>query len=209
MRICHIIETAGGGSGQVVIDLAREGLAAGDALTVIYAPNRADPSFVKALSSMPGLRLVTTPMRREVGAHDLMDAWHLYRCLRRAGPFHVIHGHSAKAGALTRISGLLFPKTAIVYTPHAFITMAPRASCFYVAIEKILSLFCDAVIVGSDFEKKHALECIGIDKRKVAVIFNGVQTSGSSDRAAARRELGYQDHEFVFGFVKAPLFNIN
>jgi glycosyltransferase involved in cell wall biosynthesis len=66
---------------------------------------------------------------------------------------------------------------------------------------KILSLFCDAVIVASDFEKEHALECIGIDKRKVAVISNGVQTSGSSDRAAARRELGYQDHEFVFGFV--------
>ncbi len=201
MRICHIIEAAGGGSGKVVIDLAREGVAAGDDVTVIYTPNRAEPSFVKALSSMPGLRLVTTPMRREVGAHDLMDAWHLYRCLRRVGPFHVIHGHSAKAGALARISGLLFPKAIIVYTPHAFITMAPRVSCFYGAIEKILSLFCDAVIVVSDFEKEHALNCIGIDKRKVAVISNGVQTSGFSDRVAARRELGYQDDEFVFGFV--------
>jgi glycosyltransferase involved in cell wall biosynthesis len=169
--------------------------------TVIYAPTRAEPFFVKALSSMPGLRLVTTPMRREVGAHDLMDAWRLYRCLRRAGPFHVIHGHSSKAGALARISGLFFPKAIIVYTPHAFVTMAPGVSCFYGAIEKILSLFCDAVIVVSDFEKEHALKCTGIDKRKVAVISNGVQTSGSSDRAAARRELGYQDHEFVFGFV--------
>jgi glycosyltransferase involved in cell wall biosynthesis len=201
MRICHIIEAAGGGSGQVVIDLAREGLATGDDLTVIYAPNRAGPFFDKALSSMPGLRLVTTPMRREVGAHDLMDAWRLYRCMRRAGPFHVIHGHSAKAGALARISGLFFPKAIIVYTPHAFITMAPGVSCFYGAIEKILSLFCDAVIVVSDFEKEHALKCIGIDKRKVAVISNGVRTSGFSGRAAARRELGYQDHEFVFGFV--------
>jgi hypothetical protein len=128
-------------------------------------------------------------MRREVGAHDLMDAWRLYRCLRRAGPFHVIHGHSSKAGALARISGQFFPKAIIVYTPHAFVTMAPGVSCFYGAIEKILSLFCDAVIVVSDFEKEHALKCIGIDKRKVAVISNGVQTSGSSDRAATRREL--------------------
>jgi glycosyltransferase involved in cell wall biosynthesis len=201
MRICHIIETAGGGSGQVVVDLARECLAAGDDLTVIYAPNRAEPSFVNALSSMPGLRLVTTRMRREVSAHDFMDAWCLYRCLRRTGPFDVIHGHSSKAGALARISGLFFPKAIKVYTPHAFVTMAPQVSCLFGTVEKILSLLCDAVIVASHFEKEHALKRIGINKRKVAVISNGVQMSGFSDRAAARRELGYQNSEFVFGFV--------
>jgi glycosyltransferase involved in cell wall biosynthesis len=201
MRICHIIEAAGGGSGQVVSDLAREGLAAGDDITVIYSPYRAETSFVRTLSSMRRLKLVESPMRREVGAHDLNDAIRLYRCLHRAGPFDVIHGHSAKAGALARICGLFFPKAIKVYTPHAFITTAPGVSRFYGTVEKILSLFCDVVIVLSEFEKEHALTHIGIHKKKVAVISNGVQIDDFSDRAAARKELGYHDNEFVFGFV--------
>jgi glycosyltransferase involved in cell wall biosynthesis len=200
MRICHIIESCGG-SGQVVIDLTREGLAAGDDITVIAAPSRAERFFYSALSSMPGLRLLSSPMRREIGGHDLIDAWHLFRCLRSAGPFDVIHAHSSKAGALARICGLFFPQAIKVYTPHAFVTMGPEVSYFYVIIEKILSLFSDAIILVSDFEKEHALNHIGIDKTRVAVIPNGIQTKDFSDRAKVRRELGYEDDEFVLGFV--------
>jgi hypothetical protein len=41
MRICHVIEACGG-VGQVVIDLAREGLAAGDDITVITASSQVE-----------------------------------------------------------------------------------------------------------------------------------------------------------------------
>lgn len=201
MHICHVIETAGGGSGQVVIGLVLQGLAAGDDMTVIYAQNRAEPSFVRALSSISGLRLVTTPMRREIGAHDLKDVWRLYHCLRRVEPIDIIHGHSSKAGALARLSGLFFPKAKKIYTPHAFITMAPGGLRLYCIIEKILSFCCDAVIVVSELEKEHALKCIGIDKKKVAVISNGLQVRGFSNSVAARQELGFQDNEFVFGYM--------
>lgn len=201
MHICHIIEAAGGGSGQVVVDLAREGLAVGDDITVIYAANRATPSFLGALSSMPGLKLVETSMRREVGVHDFTDAWRLYRRLHQMRPLDVIHGHSSKAGALARISGLFFPKALKVYTPHAFVTMSPEGGRFYGFIEKILSRCCDAIIAVSEFEKEHALKHIGIDKAKVAVVLNGVKSDGFSGRLVARRELGYQDNEFVLGYV--------
>ena len=200
MRVCHIIETAGGGSGQVVIDLARAGLAAGDDTTVIYAPNRAEPPFVTSLSAIPELSLLATPMRREVGPHDFIDAWRLYRCLRLAGPFDVLHGHSSKAGALVRILGLFFPDSIKIYTPHAFVTMAPGVSRFCGIIERVLSLLCDSVIAVSEAEREHAVVHIGIDETKIAVIPNGVYV-GPCDRAAARRELGYGADELIFGFV--------
>jgi glycosyltransferase involved in cell wall biosynthesis len=200
MHVCHIIETAGGGSGQVVIDLARAGVAAGDAVTVIYAPNRAEPTFVASLSAMTELSLVTTPMRRDVGRHDFIDAWRLYRCLRVAGPFDVLHGHSSKAGAFARILGLFFPDAIKIYTPHAFITMAPGVSRVYGLIERVLSLLCDSVIAVSEAEKEHAVVHLGISEAKVVVIPNGVHID-PCDRAAARRELGYGADELVLGFV--------
>jgi glycosyltransferase involved in cell wall biosynthesis len=200
MYVCHIIETAGGGSGKVVIDLARAGLAACDDVTVVYSPNRAEPSFVASLSAMPELSLVATPMRRDVGPHDFIDAWRLYRCLRVAGPFDVLHGHSSKAGAFVRILGLLFPEAIKIYTPHAFVTMAPGVSSFYGMIERVLGLLCDSVIAVSEVEKEHAVVHIGISETKIAVIPNGVHI-GPCDRAAARRELGYGADELILGFV--------
>src|ERR1700722_7987378 len=134
MRICHVLE-ASGGVGNVVIDLARFGLAAGDDVTVIYAPNRATPNFVKAMASMPGLKPIALSMQRGVGPHDLIDFWKLYRGLRRAGPFDVIHLHSSKAGALGRAAGIFFPRAVKIYTPHAFMTLAPDASPVYGWIE--------------------------------------------------------------------------
>ena len=163
MRVCHVLESAGGGSSQVVLDLARMGLARGDDVTVVYSPKRAERSFVDALPAIPRLRVLVTPMRRSVGAHDLVYALRLYQSLRQAGPFDIVHGHSSKAGALVRIVGLGLPLCAKVYTPHAFVTLDSSASSIYRLAEKALSWLCDVIIVVSDFERKHAVEVIGID----------------------------------------------
>jgi glycosyltransferase involved in cell wall biosynthesis len=201
MRICHVLEAAGGGSGQVVIDLVRAGLANGDDVSLVYAPNRAEPTFVETVASITGLKVICTKMRHAVGAHDMLDAWRLYRHLRRAGPFDVIHGHSSKAGALVRLTGVALPRARKIYTPHGFITMDLNASPIYGYIERILSWLCDAVIVVSNYEREHAIRRIGISRRKVIVIPNGINDARGSNRTAARRELGYEDDAFVLGFV--------
>ncbi len=48
MRVCHVV-AAGGGAGQVVLDLARAGLEVGDDVTLIYAPHRRLSSASRAL----------------------------------------------------------------------------------------------------------------------------------------------------------------
>jgi glycosyltransferase involved in cell wall biosynthesis len=201
MRVCHVLESAGGGSSQVVLDLARIGLARGDDVTVVYSPERAEPSFVSALLGIPRLRVLVTSMRRAVGLHDVIDALRLYQSLRQAGPFDIVHGHSSKAGALARVVGLGFPFCAKVYTPHAFVTLDPSARSIYRLAEKALSWLCDVVIVVSDYEKRHAVEVIGIDPQKIVVVPNGISEHARPNRADVRREFGLLEDELALGFI--------
>lgn len=202
MRICHVIESAGGGSGQVVIDLVGYGLSHGDDVTVVYAPERAAPDFIATLEAMPAVKLRQTPMRRAVGLHDLLHAWKLWRLLRRIGPFDVVHSHSSKAGALARLTGLLlWPRAAQIYTPHAFVTLAPDASKIYAPLERILSWCGDKVIALSAIEAKHARDDLGIAAHKLAVVPNGIALEHAADRATARSKLGWPEESFVVGVV--------
>jgi glycosyltransferase involved in cell wall biosynthesis len=201
MRICHIIESAGGGTGQVVVDLARAGVVEGQEVTVVYAPNRAEASFVEELCSLSRVRVIASSMRQRVGGHDLLHAWKLFRVLRKSGPFDVIHAHSSKAGALARIVGIGLPKTRKVYTPHCFATMDPKASAIYLHVERALSWLSDAIIVVSSFERDHAVRRIGISRSKIALIANGIPKDLCADRSDARLKLGYRDEEVVLGFV--------
>jgi hypothetical protein len=114
LRICHVLEASGAGSGQAVLALARRGLSRGDDVTLVYAPDRAEPAFVAALSALPGLKTHSIPMQRKVGGRDIFDGWRLYCLLRRIGPFDFIHGHSSKAGVLARIANISLPGTTII-----------------------------------------------------------------------------------------------
>jgi hypothetical protein len=114
LRICHVLEPSGAGSGQAVLALARRGLSRGDDVTLVYAPGRAEPAFVAALSALPGLKTHSIPMQRKVGGRDIFDGWRLYCLLRRIGPFDFIHGHSSTAGVLARIAKISLPGTTII-----------------------------------------------------------------------------------------------
>ena len=199
MRICHVLETSGGGSGRVVYELARHGLENGDDVTIIYAPDRADPSYVSLLASLADLRLFSCPMQRKIGLRDIIDAWNLYRLIRTEGPFDIIHGHSSKAGALSRIAGIFLPGT-VIYTPHGFYSMMPNASRLYGAIEWILSWLTPCIISVSQGEFRHS-EQLGILKSKLYLVPNGTTPHFASSRALTRQALGIEDNCTLFGFV--------
>ncbi len=214
MRVCHVIESAGTGAGQVVIDLTQYMQAQGDDVTVVAGTQRCEAHFVDTLSAMPRVRLEFASMRRNLGPHDVTDGWKLYKKLRALGPFDVIHAHSSKAGALTRIVGTLLPKARKVYTAHGFITMAPSSPVSFRWIERSLSFFCDAVVAVSEGEGRHALS-LGIPSRKVKVIPNGTTVGAQTPREKAREELGIAADETALGFVgrmesqKNPLLAID
>jgi glycosyltransferase involved in cell wall biosynthesis len=201
MRVCHIIEAASGGAGQVALDLARYGQEAGDDVTVVYATARAKPRFLQTLENLTGVKRFASPMQRKVGWRDAVDVLRLGHALKRAGPFDVIHSHSSKAGALARLAGLLMPGAVQVYTPHAFVTMAPGASPAYGWIERGLSWICDAVIVVSSMEEAHARQMIGIAEHKLHKIVNGVRLENPVTRGEACRRMGFNDGDYVVGFA--------
>ena len=201
MRVCHVLEAAGGGSAQVVIDLVRAGVAAADEVTVIYGPDRAEAGFVEALTQIEGVRAVELPMRRGIGASDVVAIWRLRRQLRRLGPFDVVHGHSSKAGALVRLGGIGMWSTRKVYTPHCFVTMDPKASPAYFHIEKFLSRLADAIVVVSNNELDHAVRRLGIAGRKLTLITNGIGSDTPAERTVIRRNLGFDEEAIVLGFI--------
>ncbi len=199
MRICHIIESANGGSSHVVLDLARYGINIGDTVSVIYAPGRASPEFLGAIATIKNLKIIPCPMYREVGLNDLGSALALYRTIKREGPFDIIHAHSSKAGALARILSP-FISGNIVYTPHGFITLSPETPRYFGWIEKILSYLCSKIIVVSEAEKRHALS-IGIPQKKLLVIPNGIAQRTLPSRLAARDDLNLPYGATVIGYV--------
>jgi glycosyltransferase involved in cell wall biosynthesis len=200
MRICHVLETGGGGSAQIVLDLAHYALDQGDDVTVLYSPDRAESRFVAALSSLEGIQIAQAPMRRSVGLRDLRDGWRLHQTLKRLGPFDIVHAHSSKAGALARIAGLFLPGVTVVYTPHCFYSMTPGAPRRYALIERVLSWVPTKIIAVSQHEYQHALE-IGIGKDKLVIIPNGIAGSNSSPRDQARKLAGVENDTIVIGFI--------
>jgi glycosyltransferase involved in cell wall biosynthesis len=200
MRICHIVEAAGGGSGRCVLSLVAGLIDRDHDVTVIYSPIRADKNFQDSLKTISGLKSFPLTMYRAVGLYDLGAALKLYLLLKKHGPFDIIHSHSSKAGGLARLVGLLLPGLQI-YTPHAFVTLDPGASPLYGWIERILSWICRSIIPVSLQEKRHAIEVLKIAEHKLHTIPNGVSPDYPSNRSTARQILGYSDNDYVIGFV--------
>jgi len=202
VRILLVIEPSGGGSGRHVIDLAQMLIDGGHAVSLIYSPTRAEPLFEAEAAALPLEHLERLPMRRAVGPSDVGVLFALRRLMARLGPFDIVHGHSAKAGALVRLAAPA--KAARIYTPHALATQQgfSPASAFYGLIETLLAhSSSEAVIAVSDDEARHARGW-RFPTEKLHVVLNGLAPPpAATDRLAARAALGVSDDVWVVGFV--------
>ncbi|GEO84626.1 glycosyl transferase [Ciceribacter naphthalenivorans] len=204
MRILEVLEPSGGGSGRHFIDLCQGLKARGHSVVAVYSPVRAEERFVRELAALNLGNVIALPMLRAVGPKDL-GAWiTLSRVIHDQGPFDIIHGHSSKAGALTRLR-LPGPHVPRIYTPHAFRTMDPNLSSkgriLFGAIEGFLGRFLtDRLICVSQNEYDHALS-LGIPARKLEVVVNGVPAMPTGQRSAIRDRFGLPQDALVFGFI--------
>src|SRR4029077_5807315 len=116
---------------------------------LIHSPHRADPFFRERLSRAGALQHASCPLRRNIHPSDLTALRSIRRYARDFGPFDLIHGHSAKGGALARRAAL-GSGTPVLYTLHGFILMDPglpwRKRLFYHAVEWALSKVTDRII---------------------------------------------------------------
>jgi glycosyltransferase involved in cell wall biosynthesis len=198
VRICHVIESASGGSAGVMATLAEHARREGHDVDVVYSPDRADATLITMLGNA-GCRLRQAQMRRSVGPHDIKDGLQLFATLRSLAPIDVIYSHSSKAGALARSFGRV-RGAAQIYSPHGFYTMTGEAPFYVRLAERLLSRVTDRIVAVSQFEADHGV-AIGIAPHKLAVIANGIDPFEPSPRHEARARLGLDPDDFVIGFV--------
>ena len=199
MRICHVIESASAGSAMIMAALALHAVEEGHEVHVVYSPGREDPQIIAALRKGGCASVIAVSMRRAIGPWDARDGMRLRAAIRALGPLDIIHAHSSKAGALTRLF-CRFAGTGLVYSPHGFFTMTGTAPFYIGPVERALSLLGDRVIAVSDFERRHGIE-IGIGAGRIVVVPNGIAPFPALSREEARAELGLDGDAFVVGFV--------
>ncbi|MEI2301559.1 glycosyltransferase [Ensifer sp. MJa1] len=203
LRLLQVLEPSGGGSGRHFLDLCRGMHARGHHVQAVYSPVRAEDGFVRELKAMGLPAAHAVDMKRAPGPSDIGAFRELRRILRH-GSFDIVHGHSSKAGALTR---LRFPGPHVprVYTPHAFRTMDPTLGrggrMMYGAIEWGLArFFTDRLICVSEDERHHALS-LHMPQNRISVIVNGVEAPSCDMAATLRASFGIAPDAFVFGFI--------
>ncbi|WP_046118320.1 glycosyltransferase family 4 protein [Ensifer aridi] len=204
LRLLEVLEPSGGGSGRHFLDLCRGMHARGHHVEAIYSPIRAEEGFVRELKALGLAAVHAVDMRRAPGPSDLPSFRAIGRIIRGAGPFDVIHGHSSKAGALTRLR-LPGPHVPRVYTPHAFRTMDPALGrggrLIYGGIESLLAwFFTDRLVTVSEDEFAHALS-LGLPQERMSVIVNGVEAPSPEMAQTVRASFGIPSDAFVFGFI--------
>ncbi|MGY5799904.1 glycosyltransferase family 4 protein [Rhizobium sp. LEGMi12c] len=204
LSLLQVLEPSGGGSGRHFLDLCRAMQHRGHSVTAIYSPVRAEPAFVAELGNIGLDNVIPLAMRRAPGPWDLTAWWHLRKIAAIHGPFDLIHGHSSKAGALTRLR-LPGQHVPVLYTPHAFRTMDPtlgvKGRLIYGGIERLLGTWLtDRLVCVSQDEYNHALS-LGIPEKRLRVVVNGVNAPPLSQRAAIRRRYGIPQDALLFGFV--------
>jgi glycosyltransferase involved in cell wall biosynthesis len=160
-------------------------------------------------------------MSREISPKDAVTVWKLYRLFRRERP-NVVHTHTAKAGTVGRVAGMLYrwlvpsalwgrPRTCrFVHTYHGHIFHSYYSrwkTRLFLGIERTLALLAtDRIVVISPQQYREIHEQFGVGRSsQFAVIPLGLDTTIFDQRVArresARRELGAGERDILIGIV--------
>jgi glycosyltransferase involved in cell wall biosynthesis len=139
---------------------------------------------------------VIPEMSREISPRDAVSIWKLFRFFRRFRP-DIVHTHTAKAGTVGRVAGLLYRwltwttlagrprRVRFVHTFHGHVFHSyygKLKSSVFILIERALArITTDAIITISEQQRQEIHEVFGIgDARQFRVIPLGVQLDVSS-----------------------------
>lgn len=191
-RVLLVVESAAGGTGRHVLDLA-DGLARrGCDVHLIHSTRRLDAMFAGRLAELPAVRAVALPMRTAPHPADLGAVLAIRRHLRTFGPFDAVHGHSSKGGALARLAAVGTGVPAY-YTLHGLIMMDPMLARWkrlvYLGVERALAHRTRRIIAVSP-EEARAAAGVGLGGHRIALVPNGVGPADVAPRADARRAIG-------------------
>jgi glycosyltransferase involved in cell wall biosynthesis len=160
-----------------------------------------------------GIEVVQLPdLHREISPfHDLRAAHRLAGLIKHLRP-HILHTHTAKAGAVGRTAALLAGGARppiVVHTFHGHVLrgyFGPASSNFFRMLERSLASTTTALVAVSP-EVRDDLVALGVaPEEKFTVIRLGVELAERVDlapetRARARRMMGIPDDRFTVGWI--------
>jgi glycosyltransferase involved in cell wall biosynthesis len=221
MKVLRIIARLNvGGPARHVVWLT-EGLkpAGYDTLLVagVVPPGEDDMSYVAAAS---GVHPFTLPqMSREISVKDALTIWKLFRLMRREQP-DIVHTHTAKAGTVGRVAGLMYSRLTPAalagrrcrfvhtYHGHVFHSYYGKAKTrLFLGIERFLARFAtDRIIVISEQQRREINEVFRVGRgEQFAVIPLGIELSTYASwrdrRPRLRAELKLNDDDVLIGIV--------
>ncbi|MEO7971140.1 MAG: glycosyltransferase [bacterium] len=165
--------------------------------------------------------LFVPQMSREISPKDAVTVWKLYRLFRREQP-DIVHTHTAKAGTVARLAGILYrwltPGTLLgrprpcrfVHTYHGHIFHSyygPVKTRVFLTIEKILArLATDRIVVISEQQLEEINQEFAVGRaRQFAVIplglDLGVYARWQERRETFRKELDADANDILVGIV--------
>lgn len=185
----------------------------------VVPPGEDDMSYFAAAQ---GIEPVIIPqMSREISPKDALTIWKLYRLFRRERP-DIVHTHTAKAGTVGRLAGILYrwltPATLIgrprrcrfvhTYHGHIFHSYYGRLKTrIFLMIEKALAkLATDRIVVISPQQFREIHEEFGVGRaRQFVVVPLGLDTSIFAEwkqrRGLLRSRLGFGEDDILVGIV--------
>src|SRR4051794_25703144 len=164
--LCH--QPIDGGVGRHICDLAG-GLAEAGHEVTLCSP--APPAGVTG-----DVAHVQLDLRRAAAPRADLAALARLAAIQRELRPQVVHAHSSKAGAVTRLARFADPRVPVLYSPHGyafaghFTRSGERAA--YRWIERALARLATRVVCVCEAEARPA-PTVGADGR-VAVIYNGI-----------------------------------
>ena len=146
-------------------------------------------------------------MQHSIGLSDLKNAIKLRKLIKKYAP-DIVYSHSSKAGAITRMANIGI-KNKSVYNPHGWafnIRCSKIRQNTYVALEKLMALFCDKIICISNAEKNSALNKKICKENKTQVILNGIDFEKYDMKkhnyvSLTRHQLAIPENAFIVGMV--------
>lgn len=165
--------------------------------------------------------IFVSQMSREISLKDALTIWKLYRLFVREKP-DIIHTHTAKAGTVGRVAGLLYRWLTLsvflghrracrfVHTYHGHIFHSyygPLKTRFFLAIEKALALLItDRIVVISEQQQREINEEFRVGRlEQFAVIPLGLDLSLFADwrkrGKSFREEIGVATSDILVGIV--------
>jgi glycosyltransferase involved in cell wall biosynthesis len=156
--------------------------------------------------------LAVSELHREVSpVRDLVAAFRLAGLIRKLRP-HVVHTHTAKAGAVGRVAVLLSgvrPRPIVVHTFHGHVLrgyFGPLQESGFRLLERLLARGTDALVAVSP-QVRDDLVGLGVAPAdRFVVVRLGIEleerVGGDGDaRSRARRLLGVPDDRFLVGWM--------